>query len=100
MLKYKEAFSQELVEYIIDKFRPSKSQPTLLDPFAGIGTALTTATKKGWHAVGIELLPIGIEAMNARLVADTVNINKFENYLNKLKSMQVDLKSLDLNFSM
>jgi len=97
-LKYKEAFSQELVEYIIDKFRPSKSQPTLLDPFAGIGTALTTATKKGWHAVGIELLPIGIEAMNARLVADTVNINKFENYLNKLKSMQVDFEKLGFKF--
>jgi len=63
----------------------------LLDPFAGIGTALTTATKKGWYAVGIELLPIGIETMKARLIADTININIFENYIEKLRSMNIDL---------
>jgi DNA modification methylase len=89
-LKYKEAFSYDLVKYILDKFRPDKPKPMLLDPFAGIGTALTSATKNGWYAVGIELLPVGIEAMKARLLADTIDISKFEYYIRRLDSLLLD----------
>jgi DNA modification methylase len=89
-LKYKEAFSYELVKYITNKFRPDKPKPLILDPFAGIGTALTTATKYGWHAVGIELLPVGIETMRARLLADTVNIDRFRYYLERMNLLSID----------
>jgi len=84
-LKYKEAFSSELVRYCINRFHPDHgSVRTILDPFAGAGTTLTTSTKAGWKATGIELLPVGVAAMYARLRADTVKIHSFQYFLNRL----------------
>lgn len=55
--KYKEAFSASLVEHFFHKYGIDKG--TILDPFAGSGTALFAASAMGINAVGIELLPIG-----------------------------------------
>ncbi|MBI5649500.1 MAG: site-specific DNA-methyltransferase [Chloroflexi bacterium] len=55
--KYKEAFSAALVEHFLHKY--AITQGTILDPFAGSGTALFVASAQGINAEGIELLPIG-----------------------------------------
>lgn len=55
--KYKEAFSAGLVEHLLA--RSCVHGGTILDPFAGIGTALFAAGGMGMRAEGIELLPIG-----------------------------------------
>ena len=55
--KYKEAFSADLVAYLLHTYHVSKG--TLLDPFAGIGVALFAGSKLGYAADGIELLPLG-----------------------------------------
>jgi hypothetical protein len=55
--KYKEAFSASLVEHFFYKY--GIGQGTILDPFAGSGTALFAASAMGINAVGVELLPIG-----------------------------------------
>lgn len=55
--KYKEAFSASLVEHFFYKYGIRKG--TVLDPFAGSGTALFAASEMGINADGIELLPIG-----------------------------------------
>jgi tRNA G10 N-methylase Trm11 len=55
--KYKEAFSADLVAYLLRMYQVQKGK--LLDPFAGIGTTLFTGSKLGYSATGIELLPIG-----------------------------------------
>lgn len=76
--KYREGFSSELVRYFLAHFKPqNKDMPRVLDPFAGMGTTLTTATKAGWQATGIELLPVGAAAIHARLLADTIDIDSF-----------------------
>lgn len=62
--KFKEAFSAELVEYLLHKFKISGR---ILDPFAGIGTTLFAASKLGIASDGIELLPVGQEIVSARL---------------------------------
>jgi hypothetical protein len=63
--KYKEAFSASLVEYLLLN-NPIPEGP-ILDPFAGMGTALFAAATKGFDADGIELLPIGQEIIRTRL---------------------------------
>lgn len=91
-LKYKEGFSSEFVLYCLEKFRPRiPSTPRILDPFAGAGTTLTTATRAGWRATGIELLPVGTAAIQARLLADTVNLQSFQHHLERLEKFQLAL---------
>jgi DNA modification methylase len=81
--KYKEAFSAELVNYLLDKFGIKyRSTKRILDPFAGAGTTLLAAATRGWQATGIELLPIGIEVVKAHLNAHKVDILSFEKYCN------------------
>lgn len=94
--KYKEAFSAELVKHLLNgdaissrdasatahagivnrhqctgdaskRFAPIRK---ILDPFAGIGTTLFAASELGIAADGIELLPIGQEIINARLILE------------------------------
>ena len=55
-MKYKEGFSQTLVERILDEFQPEN----VLDPFAGIGTAPVIAAGRGMKATGIEIMPVGV----------------------------------------
>ena len=55
-MKYKEGFSTELVEQLIEKFQPS----SVLDPFSGIGTTPLIASGRGLRATGIEITPVGI----------------------------------------
>jgi DNA modification methylase len=63
--KFKEAFSASLVEYLLKKYRIRSGR--LLDPFAGSGTALFTASALGLDADGIELLPIGHQIITTKI---------------------------------
>lgn len=62
--KYKEAFSAALIESLFRDYGISKG--AILDPFAGSGTALFTASEANLNADGIELLAIGQEIITAR----------------------------------
>jgi DNA modification methylase len=66
--KFKEAFSAGLVEYLFNQFHVSKG--TLLDPFAGSGTALFAGGAAGLQAEGIELLPIGQTVIQTKQIID------------------------------
>ncbi len=55
-IKYREGFSDSLVETLLRKFGITPGD-TILDPFAGSGTTLLVAQMMGINAVGIELLP-------------------------------------------
>ena len=78
--RYREAFSRDFAESILKQFSPTEPgpPPRVLDPFAGAGTTLVTATSLGWDAIGIELLPVGSEVIRARFLADKVSIPRFE----------------------
>ena len=64
-LKYKEGFSLELVERLLDETQPS----SVLDPFAGIGTTPLIAAGRGLKATGIEIIPVGVLTGNAIAIA-------------------------------
>jgi DNA modification methylase len=66
--KYKEAFSAALVEHLLRRY--AANAETLLDPFAGSGTALFMASSLGIRAEGVELLPIGQEIISARRILE------------------------------
>lgn len=67
--KYKEAFSASLVEYFLQKHKISKG--TVLDPFAGSGTALFAASAMGLDSVGVELLPIGQQIIATKKILES-----------------------------
>ncbi len=66
--KFKEAFSADLVEYLLDRYGIKNG--VLLDPFAGSGTALFASSSAGSSAEGIELLPIGQQIINTKKLID------------------------------
>lgn len=62
--KYKEGFSAQLLHYFFRHLGIECGK--ILDPFAGAGTTLFVASQLGIGSVGIELLPIGQEIIQAR----------------------------------
>ncbi len=77
--KYREGFSVPLVDYVIDEL--TESPGTILDPFAGVGTALFSAQARGWDCIGIELMPVGFAVMQARISARRVKHLTYAKYL-------------------
>ncbi|WP_413172104.1 site-specific DNA-methyltransferase [Anabaena azotica] len=88
-LKYREGFSERLVTYILQTFKPNPG--ILIDPFSGSGTALFTASELGWITTGIELLPVGIFATEARIISQKIDIQEFKKLIYKLQ--KIDYKS-------
>jgi len=90
-LKYKEAFSVELVQYLLSFLSPpDESSCRVLDPFAGVGTTITTAAQMGFQATGIEILPIGVAAIRARLAGNKVSSREFEDCLRRFEASGMD----------
>jgi len=81
--KYKEGFSQRLVTYLLENLW-KKAPGVLLDPFAGAGAALFASRELGWKTVGIEVLPVGIYAMKARLAASRIDKHGLEKEISKI----------------
>lgn len=80
--KYREGFTSRLVRYLLSEVHPQPG--VLLDPFAGSGTALFAASELGWETWGIEVLPVGIYAINARIASQVVG-SKFVELADKLR---------------
>lgn len=80
--KYKEGFSASLVEYFFRKYQIAHGK--ILDPFAGSGTALFTASAIGLDADGIELLPIGQQIISTKRLLEneftTADFNALERW--------------------
>lgn len=65
--KYREGFSKQLIEYLLDQF-PDVPNGLFLDPFAGTGAAAFTAADRGEKSIAVELMPVGCFFMNARQI--------------------------------
>ncbi|MEW6528850.1 MAG: DNA methyltransferase [Candidatus Micrarchaeota archaeon] len=55
---YKEAYSSEFVEQILDKF--GMRNGNILDPFCGIGTTCLVAKSRGLHAFGVDCSQLAV----------------------------------------
>ena len=63
--KYREGFSRDLVKYCLD-YAQVKPGDNVIDPFAGTGATIFTASERGCNGIGLELLPVGSFFMNFR----------------------------------
>ncbi len=93
--KYKEGFSSEFVAKMLEQFGNPSSGQTVLDPFAGIGTTITTSIKLGFNAIGIELLSPGVLATEARIAATKLDKNKFKQVLKEIE--QIEFENRDIS---
>lgn len=84
-LKYKEGFSAQFIEYVIRKLVSTPG--ILLDPFAGTGAALFAARRLGWDTIGIELLPVGFFAVEARIAAEQVRTRDLQREVDKMEEI-------------
>ncbi len=80
--KYREGFSESLVNYLLQKLHPHPGH--LLDPFAGGGSSLFAASALGWQTEGIEVLPVGMYSMQARMRADHVDMDALSAAINQV----------------
>ena len=89
-MKYKEAFSRELIEQLIADVQPR----SVLDPFSGIGTTPLIAAGRGLRATGIEIIPVGVLVGEAiALAANGLQQSSFtEAAANFLKQLNSDKK--------
>ncbi len=83
--KYREGFTSRLVYYLLQQAHPEPGM--LLDPFVGSGSALFASSALGWQSCGIEVLPVGVYAMQAREAADRVDAEAFCATAEKLRGI-------------
>lgn len=70
VVPYKEAFSPDLVDEIIEL--SGVRTGVLLDPFVGVGTSLLVASERGLAGVGVDVLPFSTFATQTLLNASSV----------------------------
>lgn len=88
--KYKEGFSADLIRYILEKLNLKAG--CILDPFAGSGTALFTASDFGIDSVGIELLPNSAEIIQVRKFLRTTDTKQVAQEIRHFRDSLVWLK--------
>ncbi|MEA5506370.1 site-specific DNA-methyltransferase [Halotia wernerae UHCC 0503] len=83
--KYREGFSEQLVTYLIQELKPQPG--ILIDPFLGSGSSLFAANALMWQTIGVELLPVGIFAVKARIIAQQIDIKLLNKTILDLKKI-------------
>jgi hypothetical protein len=73
--KYREGFAAPMVKKVLSGLFDKPG--TLLDPFAGAGSALFAGRELGWKTTGIELLPSAVFAIQSRLAAEELDRTEF-----------------------
>ncbi|MDP5339398.1 MAG: site-specific DNA-methyltransferase [Nodularia sp. (in: cyanobacteria)] len=85
--KYREGFSERLVTYLLQEFQPQPG--IMLDPFSGSGSSLFAANALSWQIIGIEVLPVGIFATKARIIAHQIDVNALNSIILQLKKINL-----------
>lgn len=88
-IKYREGFSSQLVETLIDDF-DLKPGERILDPFAGSATTLLVAKTKSIDADGIEILPNCHLSWNAKSRFDQYDIAELNRILSWAKEVEIN----------
>ena len=71
-LKYKEGFSADLVNILLDDMRAQPGD-TIMDPFMGSGTTALVCQMRGINSIGYDIMPISAVSIKAK--ADILRYN-------------------------
>lgn len=115
-LKYKEGFSAELVDRLLDEMGIQVGE-IVLDPFLGSGTTCLVAQLRGINSIGFDIMPMSKASMYAkgnlalydvdelhRLVKFIASIERPKSYMTRTRSIKItdsaypDETALDIPF--
>lgn len=87
-LKYKEGFSEQLVDFCLEKME-LQNNAVILDPFAGSGTTNFVCQTKGINSVGFDILPTSELAIKVKSNIKNFNITELKAILYELESLRI-----------
>ncbi|MCJ7837545.1 site-specific DNA-methyltransferase [Cuneatibacter sp. NSJ-177] len=87
-LKYKEGFSADLVNTLLDEMNVPKNG-TILDPFFGSGTTGLVCQMRGLNSIGYDIMPISSVSIKAKSSVMDYDIGELENLLREVRNLVV-----------
>lgn len=87
-LKYKEGFSAELVNILLDEMG-AEAGDLVMDPFMGSGTTAIVCQMRGINSIGYDIMPIADVSLKAKASSSEYDIDE-------LNSMLLDIKKLNI----
>lgn len=87
-LKYKEGFSADLVNTLLDEMKVPNNG-TILDPFFGSGTTGLVCQMREINSIGYDIMPISSVSIRAKASVMKYDIEELENLLDEVKKLVV-----------
>ena len=87
-LKYKEGFSADLVNILLDDMGAEPSD-TVMDPFMGSGTTALVCQMRGINSIGYDIMPISEVSISAKANVMRYDINEIEALLAAFTDIQM-----------
>lgn len=87
-LKYKEGFSADLVNTLLD-ITGVKAGATILDPFFGSGTTGLVCQMRGINCIGFDILPLSKIAIDAKKNVFSYNIKELKRLIEDVKRLEI-----------
>ena len=87
-LKYKEGFSAQLVNILLDRFG-IKSGNLILDPFLGSGTTAIVCQMRGINSIGYDILPTSSVAIEAKKKVFQYSLTELASVIKEIKALRI-----------
>lgn len=87
-LKYKEGFSSQLVNKLLDQFDVQPGD-LVLDPFLGSGTTAIVCQMRGINSMGFDILPTSNVAIEAKKNVFKYSIDELNKVIEEIKALAV-----------
>ncbi len=87
-LKYKEGFSADLVNNLLDEMKISEGE-IVMDPFMGSGTTALVCQMRGYNSIGYDIMPISSVSINAKANTLKYNLSEIKKMINEFKTLEM-----------
>lgn len=87
-LKYKEGFSSQLVNKLLDEFKVKQGE-LVLDPFLGSGTTAIVCQMRGINSLGYDILPTSSIALEAKRNVFNYDLDELKTLLDEIQGVQI-----------